>query len=86
MSQLTGPKHFHRDRDNVWVECTLCTNFVEYTEKECSSTSDTVCKPVTECDSRCTTSPFSPLKQINCMGLSWVIFGFPPFRCTNERD
>ena len=41
-----------RDRDNVWVDCTACQDFVQFQQTGCQPAADTVCRAVTECDSR----------------------------------
>ena len=40
-----------RDRDNVWVDCTVCKED-EYQGTGCLGTADAVCKALTVCDSR----------------------------------
>lgn len=41
-----------RDRDNLWVDCTVCSAATQYVVSECTDSSDRVCKTYTQCDSR----------------------------------
>lgn len=41
-----------RDRDNVWVYCTVCDYRTQYQVQACSAALDTVCKSKTVCEPR----------------------------------
>lgn len=40
-----------RDRDNLWVDCTVCNPSSQYVVSECTQSTDRVCKGHTQCDS-----------------------------------
>ncbi len=41
-----------RDRDNIWVDCTVCNPSTQFIVSDCTDSADRVCKTFTSCDSQ----------------------------------